>query len=208
MEDSPKREIKQGRRAGNLFQTAGSNASTNESNNNAIKTEASSSLSPKPARKQGGWADDIKEKKRGDEGSDNEQDDEGKFGRMLEEEDERLKQDATVVLDNDGDDIPIIPELDDVTEDDMASQVAAPPSVLVTRIATYKELDHDFEKHTGLLTLDGDIDLKLLGNVLAPESEIQEADKAWNWDRVFTEVSSELRSEWEQTKSLTSSNKD
>ncbi|XP_066926124.1 intraflagellar transport protein 43 homolog A-like isoform X2 [Clytia hemisphaerica] len=196
MEDSPKREIKQGRRAGNLFQTAGSNASTNESNNNASKTEASSSLSPRPARKQGGWADDIKEKKR------------GKFGRMLEEEDERLKQDATVVLDNDGDDIPIIPELDDVTEDDMASQVAAPPSVLVTRIATYKELDHDFEKHTGLLTLDGDIDLKLLGNVLAPESEIQEADKSWNWDRVFTEVSSELRSEWEQTKSLTSSNKD
>lgn len=26
-------------------------------------------------------------------------------------------------------------------------------SVLVTRIATYKELDHDFEKHAGLLTL-------------------------------------------------------
>jgi len=26
-------------------------------------------------------------------------------------------------------------------------------SVLVTRIATYKELDHDFEKHSGLLTL-------------------------------------------------------
>ena len=40
---------------------------------------------------------------------------------------ERLKQDATVLLDNDGDDIPIIPELDDVTEDDLDTQVAAPP---------------------------------------------------------------------------------
>ena len=40
---------------------------------------------------------------------------------------ERLKQDATVLLDNDVDDIPIIPELDDVTEDDLATQVAAPP---------------------------------------------------------------------------------
>jgi len=40
---------------------------------------------------------------------------------------ERLKQDTTVLLDNDVDDIPIIPELDDFTEDDLATQVAAPP---------------------------------------------------------------------------------
>ena len=26
-------------------------------------------------------------------------------------------------------------------------------SIQVTRVATYKELDHDFEKHTGILTL-------------------------------------------------------
>jgi len=198
MDESPRREIKQGRRAGNIFQTTGNSSgeSSTNNNNNNNKAEASSSSSPRPSRKQGGWADDIKEKKR------------GKFGRMLEEEDERLKQDATVLLDNDGDDIPIIPELDDVTEDDLATQVAAPPSVLVTRIATFKELDHDFEKHAGLLTLDGDIDLKLLGNVLAPDAVVQENDKVWNWDRVFTEVSSELRSEWEQTKTLAASTKD
>lgn len=46
---------------------------------------------------------------------------------------ERLKQDATVLLDNDGDDIPIIPELDDVTEDDLATQVAAPPRYTIPK---------------------------------------------------------------------------
>lgn len=40
---------------------------------------------------------------------------------------ERLKQDATVVLDNDIDDIPVIPDLDEFQEDDLQQQVAAPP---------------------------------------------------------------------------------
>lgn len=193
MEESPKREIKQGRRAGNLFQTGSSQSSTTQLSESENKND---SLSPRPARKQGGWAEDIKEKKK------------GKFGKSREEEDERLKQDSTVLLDNDFDDIPIIPELDDATEEDFTTQVAAPPSVLVTRIATYKELDHDFEKHSGLLTLDGDIDLKLLGSVLAPEASIQEGDTVWNWDRVFTEVSSELRTEWDSLKALTAEQKD
>ncbi len=50
-------------------------------------------------------------------------------------------------------DIPVIPDLDDVQEEDMAAQIAAPPSVQVNRVATYRELDNDLLKHSQLLTL-------------------------------------------------------
>ena len=50
-------------------------------------------------------------------------------------------------------DIPVIPDLDDVQEEDMATQIAAPPSVQVNRVATYRELDNDLLKHSQLLTL-------------------------------------------------------
>ncbi|XP_065052358.1 intraflagellar transport protein 43 homolog A-like isoform X4 [Rhopilema esculentum] len=149
--------------------------------------EFKNSTSPRPTRRQGGWADDFKEKKN-----------RKKKGTNVEEIDERLRPDATVNLEEQDDDIPVIPDLDDVQEDDLVQQVAAPPSVQVTRVATYKELDTDFQKHAGLLTLDGEIDLQLLGSALAPESEVFEEDKVWEWDRIFTEVASELQTEWEK----------
>ena len=34
--------------------------------------------------------------------------------------------------------------------------------------------------------------------VLSPESEIQETDSHWDWNHLFTEVSSELRAEWDK----------
>jgi len=147
---------------------------------------------PKPSRRQGGWADDTpKEKKKG--------------RRDVEtfqvEEDERLKMDNSVTQDDDDGDIPVIPDLEDVQEEDMMTQIAAPPSVQVNRVATYKELDSYFQKQSALFNvnlLDGEIDLKLLTNVLSPETEVFEEDKRWDWDRLFTEVASELQSEWDQ----------
>lgn len=44
---------------------------------------------------------------------------------------------------------------------------------------------------------DGEIDLKLLTKVLAPEHEVREDDISWDWDRLYTEVSSELLTEWD-----------
>lgn len=49
--------------------------------------------------------------------------------------------------------MPVIPDLDDVQEEDMATQIAAPPSVPVNRVITYRELDNDLLKHSQLLTL-------------------------------------------------------
>ncbi|XP_046860011.1 intraflagellar transport protein 43 homolog A-like isoform X2 [Xenia sp. Carnegie-2017] len=113
-------------------------------------------------------------------------------------DDERLKTDHHV--DEGIDEIPVLPDLDDFQEEDLASKIAAPPSVQVNRVATYKELDSDLQKHSYLMTLDNEIDLKLLGKVLAPESTVLEEDRAWDWDRLFTEVSSELQTEWEMNR--------
>ncbi|KFQ31337.1 Intraflagellar transport protein 43, partial [Mesitornis unicolor] len=94
-------------------------------------------------------------------------------------------------------DIPVIPDLEEVQEEDLAMQVAAPPSVQVDRVLTYRDLDKDLMKYAAFQTLDGEVDLKLLTKVLAPEHELREDDVGWNWDHLFTEVSSELATEWD-----------
>ncbi|XP_073722139.1 intraflagellar transport protein 43 homolog A-like [Misgurnus anguillicaudatus] len=95
-------------------------------------------------------------------------------------------------------DIPVIPDLEEVQEEDLTMQIAAPPSVQVNRVMTYRDLDMDLMKYSAFQTLDGEIDLKLLTKVLAPEQEVREEDVGWDWDHLFTEVSSELQTEWDQ----------
>uniref|UniRef100_A0A8C3U9C3 Intraflagellar transport 43 n=2 Tax=Catharus ustulatus TaxID=91951 RepID=A0A8C3U9C3_CATUS len=140
---------------------------------------------PKPPRRQGGWADDpvLAPTKSGKKHTE-------------EVEDHRLRQQSLEASD-DGGDIPVIPDLEDVQEEDLAMQVAAPPSVQVNRVLTYHDLDKDLMKYAAFQTLDGEVDLKLLTKVLAPEHELREDDVSWDWDHLFTEVSSELVTEWD-----------
>ncbi|XP_014797091.1 PREDICTED: intraflagellar transport protein 43 homolog isoform X3 [Calidris pugnax] len=140
---------------------------------------------PKPPRRQGGWADDPVAATT-------------KSGRKHAEEveDHRLRQQSLEASD-DGGDIPVIPDLEELQEEDLATQVAAPPSVQVNRVLTYHDLDKDLMKYAAFQTLDGEVDLKLLTKVLAPEHELREDDVSWNWDHLFTEVSSELVTEWD-----------
>ncbi|XP_068948032.1 intraflagellar transport protein 43 homolog [Petaurus breviceps papuanus] len=141
-------------------------------------------LPPKPARRQGGWADDSVKV--------------SKSGRKVTEEieDQRLRQ-RSMEGSDDGGDIPVIPDLEEVQEEDFVLQVAAPPSIQVNRVMTYRDLDNDLMKYAAFQTLDGEIDLKLLTKVLAPEPEVREDDVSWDWDRLYTEVSSELLTEWD-----------
>ncbi|XP_069494138.1 intraflagellar transport protein 43 homolog isoform X2 [Ambystoma mexicanum] len=140
---------------------------------------------PKPARRLGGWADDSTGAfKSGKKATD-------------EVEDHRFRQHSLEGSD-DGGDIPVIPDLEDVQEEDLAMQVAAPPSIQVNRVMTYRDLDNDLMKYAAFQTLDGDIDLKLLTKVLAPEHEVREEDVSWDWDFLYTEVASELLTEWDQ----------
>ncbi|XP_042231602.1 intraflagellar transport protein 43 homolog [Homarus americanus] len=129
---------------------------------------------PPAGRRAGGWANSAKT---------------GGFGPP--QEDKRFHHDS----DSDTE-IPVIPDLDDVVEEDFTQQIAQAPSVAVNLVATYKELDSDLLRHAAFSTLD-DIDLRQLTNSLANEADIREPDIQWKWDTIFTEVSSELRSEWE-----------
>uniref|UniRef100_A0A3Q3E024 Intraflagellar transport 43 n=1 Tax=Labrus bergylta TaxID=56723 RepID=A0A3Q3E024_9LABR len=131
---------------------------------------------PKPARRQGGWAEESS-------GS-------GSANR-------RLRPQTPQGSDDEGD-IPVIPDLDEVQEEDLTMQIAAPPVVQVNRVMTYRDLDNDLKYYSAFQTLDGEIDLKLLTKVLAPEQEVKEDDVRWDWDHLFTEVSSELLMEWDQ----------
>ncbi|XP_068436488.1 intraflagellar transport protein 43 homolog isoform X2 [Clinocottus analis] len=112
----------------------------------------------------------------------------------------RLRPQTPQGSDDEGD-IPVIPDLEEVQEEDLTMQVAAPPSAQVTRVMTYRDLDNDLKYYSAFQTLDGEIDLKLLTKVLAPEQEVKEEDVSWDWDHLFTEVSSELLMEWDQGES-------
>ena len=98
-------------------------------------------------------------------------------------------------IDNDLDNIPIIPDLEEVREEDFTSQVAEAPNVSMTRVTAFKQLEKELLQHSALHLLDGEIDLKVLTSVLAPEKEIRELDSEWRWDGLFAQVSAEISSE-------------
>ncbi|XP_064623832.1 intraflagellar transport protein 43 homolog A-like isoform X5 [Lineus longissimus] len=110
---------------------------------------------------------------------------------------------TTYFDDGEGDDqeIPVIPDLEEYQEEDLSQQIAQAPNIAVNRVATFRELDNDLLRHAAFLTLDNEIDLKLLAKWLSAESEVIEEDRQWDWDRLFTEVASELTTEWEKDES-------
>lgn len=139
---------------------------------------------PKPSRVSG-WGEDAPRKS----------------GRKLGEgfetfEDERLRP-KTPDNDDSDTDIPVIPDLEDQQEEDMGTKIAVAPNVAVNRVATYRELDNDLLRQAAFLTLDNEIDLKLLTKSLSTEVDLIEEDKPWDWDRLFTEVTSKLLTQTE-----------
>ncbi|VFV21074.1 intraflagellar transport protein 43 [Lynx pardinus] len=160
---------KMGRRA----QQESAQVDNHLSNKNSSSILTGEAPPPKPPRRQGGWADDSTKA--------------SKSGRRASEEieDHRLRQQSLDGSD-DGGDIPVIPDLEEVQEEDFALQVAAPPRYITLGVELAGGGEHD-----------GEIDLKLLTKVLAPEHEVREDDVSWDWDRLYTEVSSELLTEWD-----------
>lgn len=163
-----------------------------EDNRHGRKSSASEEGPPvKPTRRQGGWAEESS-------GSGSAKSSRRPTAEDME--DRRLRPQTPEGSDDEGD-IPVIPDLDEVQEEDLTMQIAAPPSIQVNRVMTYRDLDNDLKVHSAFQTLDGEIDLRLLTKVLAPEQEVKEEDVSWDWDHLFTEVSSELLMEWDQGES-------
>ncbi|KAI8844325.1 intraflagellar transport protein 43-domain-containing protein [Chytriomyces cf. hyalinus JEL632] len=108
---------------------------------------------------------------------------------------EREKENRRKSGDSRDDVIMIIPDLNDVEEDEMITTVAAPPSLKVNKVKTIRELDNELALSTGILNeqtgMDG-IDFTLLtGYALCPPEMVYEEDKHWDWDVTFTEITTE-----------------
>ena len=82
--------------------------------------------------------------------------------------------------------------------DDIADKMAAPPSIAMNQVATYRELDSDLQRRSTFTVLDNEIDLKLLAKHMSVEDDIREKDEVWNWDGLFAQVSSDLKSQTKQ----------
>ncbi|XP_062393066.1 intraflagellar transport protein 43 homolog A-like [Sardina pilchardus] len=175
-----KNAAKSGRRARH-----GGKSSDEQRHKKSSFTSLGEGSPPKPPRRQGGWAEET---------SATNSSASGKRQVIDEVEDHRLRPQTPQESDSDGD-IPVIPDLDEALEEDLGMQVAAPPRLQVNRVMTFRDLDTDLMKHSAFQSLGGEIDLKLLTEVLAPEQEVREEDVGWDWDHLLTEVSSELRTE-------------
>ena len=159
---------------------------------NVLEDKSDTSQSqPKPQRRVLGWSEEPKEK--------------GKRKRDRQPEtpieDDRVKPSND---DSEDDDIPVIPDIDEVAGEALVTQIAAPPTVALNRFATYKQLDSDLHRHAGLFTLDGDIDLKVLANVLSSEEDVKEEDEPWEWDKLFSRISCDLTGNKSDTSTATS----
>jgi len=161
-----------GRRAGknkSKIEKQISNLDLNENNNNDSKNKPANQ---KPRNRQMGWgtSDDTKNQK------------EEIDSRLIQNDDEE----ETEVLE-------IIPDLEDLEEENMIQQVANPSQKFNKDIATYRELDVDLMNVASFRTIDDVIDMKCLVNNLNPHLS-EEEDQVWRWDKLFADVTSQLKS--------------
>ncbi|XP_076296770.1 intraflagellar transport 43 isoform X2 [Lasioglossum baleicum] len=128
-----------------------------------------------PRTRKTGWGDELKSgRSRG-------------AANMIEQERSRgIEKDPA-------DDIPIIPDLDEIQEDSALSDINT-PTVNVNRVTAYKELDTDLVKNAAFTSLNG-VNLSLLAEKLYNENLTKEPDEVWNWNLLFTQVASEINSE-------------
>ncbi|XP_034173712.1 intraflagellar transport 43 isoform X1 [Osmia lignaria lignaria] len=136
-----------------------------------------------PRTRKTGWGDELKSGKT--RGSSN------LIEQLFFRERSRITEKDEVV-----DDIPIIPDLDEIQEDNALSDINA-PKVNVNRVAAYKELDTDLVKNAAFTSLDG-VNLSLLAEKLYNENLVKEPDEVWNWNLLFTQVASEVNSEMQK----------
>jgi len=61
-------------------------------------------------------------------------------------------------------------------------------------VTAYEELDTDLVKNAAFTSLDG-VSLSLLAEKLYNENLVKEPDEVWNWNLLFTQISSEINSE-------------
>ncbi|XP_050082541.1 intraflagellar transport protein 43 homolog [Anopheles aquasalis] len=121
-----------------------------------------------------------------------------KFSNILEME--RFSNSNVVSMDessaavehNPIDDIPMLPDADDIHESLLYNESPNLPTV-----TTYKDLASDIlanDKASALGNLD-EIDIAILTECLENEEDIEEPDEVWTWDQLFTQLTVKISSE-------------
>ncbi|GLV46404.1 Intraflagellar transport 43 [Carabus blaptoides fortunei] len=82
------------------------------------------------------------------------------------------------------DDIPVIPDIDEIPDDMLSSDVAQAPSVAINRVTTYKELDKDLLIQNAFSQF-GDINLSHLTRFMYAEKNIRDPDVVWTKESLF-----------------------
>merc|ERR1711991_13824 len=79
-------------------------------------------------------------------------------------------------------------------DEDLTTQVAAPPTIKQNRVQTLNELDTQI-KFTLPSAAETGVDLSILTNMLSPQEQVLEKDVLWEYERLFVEVASDLQVE-------------
>ncbi|XP_055920048.1 intraflagellar transport protein 43 homolog [Eupeodes corollae] len=184
-----KTTARKGRRSSQQKQQSGSSTTTPEKDisldlsidiNQDTTTDSSDSKLP-PRRISGGWADSgLKSSK-------------NRNKNLLEDERFRHSQKSSDSSPPE-DDIPIIPDLDDVKDEIIMNEIVEPPSVVVDRVVTLKELNSDLLSQNAFSAIE-DVDLTILTRCLQTQDSLDEEDEVWEWDKLFTDVTAEIHSD-------------
>ncbi|XP_071452812.1 intraflagellar transport protein 43 homolog [Hetaerina americana] len=97
----------------------------------------------------------------------------------------------TTIIDSD-DDIPAIPDLDDM-QDDYSKITTTGTSIAVSEVVRYREADTDVLKHPSFNGYEGGM-LRYLTEVMNSESDVKEEDTPLTWQQLFTEITSQTLS--------------
>lgn len=118
-------------------------------------------------------------------------DDSESTSNIFEEKFSKAKKKSNFIEDNSDEVIPMIPDLEEVHEQELVQQTADAPAVQVNKLINFQDLDKDLLKQTTFSSLDG-IDLSQLTKFCLPESQVKEDDLPWNWDNLISDVTLRL----------------
>ncbi|XP_058826274.1 uncharacterized protein LOC131686127 [Topomyia yanbarensis] len=89
------------------------------------------------------------------------------------------------------DDIPMLPDADELQESLLYNESPNLPSA-----TTYKQLSSDiFQRGKSSLGSLDEIDISILTECLEPETDIEEPDEPWIWDKLFAQLSIKICAE-------------
>lgn len=90
------------------------------------------------------------------------------------------------------DDIPVIPDLDDIKDEILFNEISEPPSVTINRSIALKELSSDLLSNSAFTSIDADFSIL---TACIQHNSLNEPDEVWEWDSLFTQVTADIHAD-------------